>query len=103
LSTDNNLDLNSFPTRRSSDLGPHEFTRRGRTRISNPDDKIRSRPSGMECSANSLTPFRDLEYLHDFLHRSHSCCRQGASLGLEVDRKSTRLNSSHRTISYAVF
>src|SRR5207248_5090152 len=30
-------------------------------------------------------------------------CRQTALLGGRQDRKSTRLNSSHRTISYAVF
>src|SRR5690348_10452716 len=29
--------------------------------------------------------------------------RQGTSLGLSLDRKSTRLNSSHPSISYAVF
>src|SRR5438094_3274974 len=30
-------------------------------------------------------------------------CRQCVKLPVETDRKSTRLNSSHRTISYAVF
>src|SRR5207248_11629621 len=33
--------------------------------------------------------------------RSGKCCRR--EFRQQVDRKSTRLNSSHRTISYAVF
>src|SRR5207245_5194469 len=44
-----------------------------------------------------------LECLVDHGHRAHSAlalCNGGARLG---DRKSTRLNSSHGSISYAVF
>src|SRR3712207_7689868 len=33
----------------------------------------------------------------------HRHLRHGAHLGVAVDRKSTRLNSSHANISYAVF
>src|SRR5260221_5948911 len=49
--------------------------------------------------------------LHDALPISHSVCRaihglvwaKSASPSLDADRKSTRLNSSHTVISYAVF
>src|SRR5437867_8698024 len=34
---------------------------------------------------------------------SHSTSFDSVTLGFFLDRKSTRLNSSHRTISYAVF
>src|SRR5207248_11058725 len=37
------------------------------------------------------------------LHRETTALWPGSSLALTADRKSTRLNSSHRTISYAVF
>src|SRR5690242_21929329 len=33
----------------------------------------------------------------------HRCRRQGDTTVVETDRKSTRLNSSHMSISYAVF
>src|SRR5256885_11014937 len=33
----------------------------------------------------------------------HRKCREGVRSGAPVDRKSTRLNSSHLVISYAVF
>src|SRR5207253_11220837 len=74
-------DLHSFPTRRSSDLrGPppsRAGTRTARSR--SPRDPPRSRGRG----------FRD----------------RGGSRGDRdlADRKSTRLNSSHVAISYAVF
>src|SRR2546430_10233284 len=48
---------------------------------------------------------------HDFLNRNEAVSAQGAASGNEIDdrigktedRKSTRLNSSHSQISYAVF
>src|SRR5206468_12789374 len=71
-------DLHSFPTRRSSDLklalGDH---------------------AEVLCTLDS----RD-RALH-FLHRGDRFLRRGE--GSEEDRKSTRLNSSHDQISYAVF
>src|SRR5260221_1761174 len=43
-------------------------------------------------------------YVIDVLHLSHSPEVEGAAqFFLETDRKSTRLNSSHTVISYAVF
>src|SRR2546430_12223367 len=35
--------------------------------------------------------------------RSATCCLMGRGTGSRLDRKSTRLNSSHSQISYAVF
>src|SRR5690625_5645549 len=66
-------DLHSFPTRRSSDL------------------------VGLQCPPGR----RGRHLLHRFLRRG-----RGAELRAqqpEEDRKSTRLNSSHVAISYAVF
>src|SRR5437762_9375627 len=47
----------------------------------------------------SLYPARWLRH-HLHRHRAHGAA---VGLGQEGDRKSTRLNSSHRCISYAVF
>src|SRR5258708_16445471 len=64
-----------FPTRRSSDLIP-EATRARIVRIA---DRLGYRPDPLLAAFN--------------FHR----------LKIERDRKSTRLNSSHQIISYAVF
>src|SRR5690349_22888933 len=73
-------DLHSFPTRRSSDLAP-ELAR----------PALRARPDRVEQRRHAI---HDVEVLGD-------------EPDLEVapvrDRKSTRLNSSHVEISYAVF
>src|SRR5258708_27424047 len=37
------------------------------------------------------------------LLRQHCHCSSGPEIRFQVDRKSTRLNSSHQIISYAVF
>src|SRR5207248_10435074 len=75
--------LHSFPTRRSSDLSPT-------TPVSF------SGTLDCRCSrkATALSP-----------HRSAGSSRRYSSAlrTFRRDRKSTRLNSSHRTISYAVF
>src|SRR2546430_13434591 len=49
------------------------------------------------------TLFRSLGLVQ---RRAHGCCDEvsrGHALGERLDRKSTRLNSSHSQISYAVF
>src|SRR5438034_6344432 len=72
-------DLHSFPTRRSSDLAP--------------------RPRAVQTSAEVLTPAaRSLieRTLGGRCFDRYGCREVG-------DRKSTRLNSSHTVISYAVF
>src|SRR5690606_40875799 len=76
----------SFPTRRSSDL-----TELGEARFD------RSRHGAAFSTATDLG-------LHDLHDPAHVARRRSAGLGNGgVDRKSTRLNSSHVKISYAVF
>src|SRR5207248_5381984 len=85
--------LHSFPTRRSSDLVPSRIT------------SARSRKPHFFTPAqhlpSSLAPFliRSSRSIVPAAIRDHSCSRRYP----RSDRKSTRLNSSHRTISYAVF
>src|SRR5690348_18105746 len=86
-------DLHSFPTRRSSDL----------TRLPKPMPKLR------------LEPSRHGEHGNTFVVQKHSATRLHYDFRLAIDgtlkswavpkgdRKSTRLNSSHPSISYAVF
>src|SRR5207248_4507022 len=91
--TPNTHDIHPFPTRRSSDLP--ELARQ---------EERRSR----QCHDPGL----GIEELEE--RRFEECERPGAvgsarlrcaqyPPGQVQDRKSTRLNSSHRTISYAVF
>src|SRR5437764_11761152 len=78
-SSGDHRDLHSFPTRRSSDLWSAPWSHR-------------SAPSSGSswCSCTRQSP--------------GSCqCRCSLSGRRRRDRKSTRLNSSHRCISYAVF
>src|SRR5207253_10927259 len=96
--SDAHPDLHSFPTRRSSDL---------------PNPDIVRRP--LKLYESDQVAHQPIPHLRSYLKRSHSL-RQvrvkmiAASrvdtiyrLGLVRDRKSTRLNSSHVAISYAVF
>src|SRR5206468_10822813 len=74
-------DLHSFPTRRSSDLQTPRAERRA------PSGELVVARRGRGC----VRPVRD--------SRRHPLANPAAS----QDRKSTRLNSSHDQISYAVF
>src|SRR5205085_10432026 len=77
-------DLHSFPTRRSSDLHRESGLRASQA----------ARAGVGSAGSRSALPgaaFRSKDSRH---RRSH---------GKSVDRKSTRLNSSHSQISYAVF
>src|SRR5947207_9343456 len=87
--SDAHRDLHSFPTRRSSDL-----TIRLPYRRSNPSPSPRRRLTWSPTESAS--------------GESSSCARVTRSgrisrLTRPKDRKSTRLNSSHTVISYAVF
>src|SRR5438445_12121819 len=78
-------DLHSFPTRRSSDL----FNRRQQQSscwATLSESLVDSRPTPDEPG-----------------NRTSGVGRESTSDSLRVDRKSTRLNSSHANISYAVF
>src|SRR5437762_7126401 len=70
--------LHSFPTRRSSDLAPRSF---GARRDASWKSYRRDEPASESSSTGS---------------------RVRAPVEDDSDRKSTRLNSSHRCISYAV-
>src|SRR5437762_6052853 len=79
-------DLHSFPTRRSSDLGRFLWTswRNGHTHIYLYSFE-KENPLAAEAKLERQLTLGDFEVLS------------------VQDRKSTRLNSSHRCISYAVF
>src|SRR5207248_10720469 len=92
--------LPSFPTRRSSDLHRRPFrTRRvARRRPLRPRSPaiVALRTGANREDGNLAQTKATLRW------KNHS--RFALSTGLNLlDRKSTRLNSSHRTISYAVF
>src|SRR5207302_9822464 len=79
-------DLHSFPTRRSSDLAYYGiFVVEPGTLEMHKLEGADFRP--MEPNASGRYPIAEL----------------GVELGVWLDRKSTRLNSSHVKISYAVF
>src|SRR5690606_40388659 len=95
--------LHSFPTRRSSDLSHGFLENHGNPLSAN--------------LANSFTPgFQKIDHfvvysklnrsfvnMGCFCQQSHNSERCNAFAGARLDRKSTRLNSSHVKISYAVF
>src|SRR5207248_11503040 len=93
--------LHSFPTRRSSDL-------RVQSGLGDAAD-LRARGDVLGVHrASDLTrlrpPLRCAETA--FRHRAAALAARGRARSPAAaprDRKSTRLNSSHRTISYAVF
>src|SRR5690606_39624313 len=76
--------LHSFPTRRSSDLASSSASPMAASRSTTPDA---SPPARRPDQAGSLSRLPNLL----------------VSVGTYQDRKSTRLNSSHVKMSYAVF
>src|SRR5207248_8207635 len=95
--------LHSFPTRRSSDLFPHQCRR-----VCERDERVCACRQYFEWRGNweSTRSARDLAFvkLADFwqcvVRRPSPNRDQCSACGEIKDRKSTRLNSSHRTISY---
>src|SRR5699024_12511733 len=86
-----NRDFHSVPTRRSSDL----FARFRNPEIQNGGNNFnRFRKYSAFGDFSSAVIFRGFARLSEFFRRNHQVRR---------DRKSTRLNSSHVSISYAVF
>src|SRR5206468_8319604 len=88
-------DLHSFPTRRSSDLSLYllrEWSLRGGRSSSGPPSNGRARCLRLLLLRAGL-----------LLHLLLSSPRRTPPARLPQDRKSTRLNSSHDQISYAVF
>src|SRR5690606_41688075 len=85
--------LHSFPTRRSSDL-PRQLVEKDGNLVVTTD-----LAPGSWGQADGAS---DLAVSHAHLHHLLLSCVMCAQAGAE-DRKSTRLNSSHVKISYAVF
>src|SRR5690606_41754687 len=85
--------LRPFPTRRSSDL--RRRCRRGCNRRRQSQGRAK-KPCEHVVGLPRRTAAASLR-----LPTAPSCCTAGS--GFAGDRKSTRLNSSHVTISYAVF
>src|SRR5690606_41945839 len=95
LSYINNCIAHSFPTRRSSDLGGLIESLVARVRIRTVEREARQeRPAGLEPVG---TGARGLD---GRLHGGRMVLDRETE---RIDRKSTRLNSSHVKISYAVF
>src|SRR5207248_10963096 len=90
-------DLHSFPTRRSSDLKPMNETWHiaiGRAFASSPE----TLSLGINNQVAIATDATGSQTKHIVV-----IVDEPSNAELTADRKSTRLNSSHRTISYAVF
>src|SRR5690606_39734197 len=88
--------LHSFPTRRSSDLGAsRELFKRARLAVL---DRQRAGDPARGEMLHQREEIREVLRPDPLLVEREDV---GAALG--VDRKSTRLNSSHVKISYAVF
>src|SRR5207248_9032039 len=94
--------LHSFPTRRSSDLaraGKHVFVEKPLGL-----DVREAERAVRECAEHRVTLAVGYNWRFQPALVEARRMLEDARLGkLLQDRKSTRLNSSHRTISYAVF
>src|SRR5439155_2848864 len=84
------LDLHSFPTRRSSDLSSFQSGRRES-----------NRQSPWSCPETAIDEYAACP--SNALGIKHIGASMKRTLVVGLDRKSTRLNSSHVAISYAVF
>src|SRR5690606_41409037 len=99
LSSCDHLVLLIFPTRRSSDLLRLDVAFSGTS-------AILVRPDAGGARAGSLGPARGLRPPARLSHcpkTAHGTCHRHRPWHHQQDRKSTRLNSSHVKISYAVF
>src|SRR5688500_19570524 len=87
--------LRSLPTRRSSDLLGHDVMVEALAR-----PNARGQGSGVLASVKAVLPKR----LFEFSGLAYNAIdRTTVARAIRRDRKSTRLNSSHLVISYAVF
>src|SRR5205807_9073692 len=91
------LDLHSFPTRRSSDLRSNCIVR-----CKSPCNLRNFLFLQLTCCRfmNNVKPDRDVVRDYDIYKKTYKKLTVDAYV---IDRKSTRLNSSHLVISYAVF
>src|SRR5688572_32345400 len=84
-----------FPTRRSSDLASGLQALAERLAVAKPDPA--------SCCAVAAVSFDPHLPVDDRLMLGDACAMIPPFTGNGIDRKSTRLNSSHSQISYAVF
>src|SRR5690606_41841004 len=97
-STRHHRELHSFPTRRSSDLAVfsrNELQRELALVVESPNQANKAFPVPRTHGQAQLA---ETPVCHAPVH-----CAVPPALPAEPDRKSTRLNSSHVKISYAVF
>src|SRR5205085_11776436 len=96
-------DLDSFPTRRSSDLANgQQITRLGELTAAL---KVFSAQTDVLPRLGCIQDLNLVAFSARVLLHHNGICpgRQGSARKKAQDRKSTRLNSSHSQISYAVF
>src|SRR5207244_12987753 len=93
----------SFPTRRSSDLGDYHYVAGGRgaeiTGKANLEFNVRHGVKHLTAQMSRSAPGGGWD-LDELKRMKDNCDKYGVMF---EDRKSTRLNSSHQIISYAVF
>src|SRR5207253_9556489 len=96
------LALPSFPTRRSSDLAPRETRQQRQASWVDSDLLLIDDHRQPRRDRSRLDP-TEVEPLAAGGDRQRDFVRFGRRQHKDEDRKSTRLNSSHVAISYAVF
>src|SRR5438034_8844714 len=92
-------DLHAFPTRRSSDLGKIMMVKD--CPIHGHFEDVMSIDTAFSQHLEEVFPGRDIKAHND--EKLHHHGSSTVKYGRGSDRKSTRLNSSHTVISYAVF
>src|SRR5699024_12280636 len=93
----------SFPTRRSSDLGPQPFLDLIAETVRVAEDTIVVENAAVQVSIQKSIERREplLILYGERIERDAPFPAGRLKAGLALDRKSTRLNSSHVSISYA--
>src|SRR5207244_13621970 len=95
--------LHPFPTRRSSDLRlPPVTLRRGRPAGPNEDQGVGPEQGGAQPQGQLRQQLGKRDHLTPSPSPPGPASRLARTRRSGPDRKSTRLNSSHQTISYAV-
>src|SRR5205085_10987034 len=99
--SDSPRDLPAFPTRRSSDLTLRITADRPRATVAvDGREALCATPCALDLATGEHIVRIDVDGARPEI-RTVQLGRDGATV--DVDRKSTRLNSSHSQISYAVF
>src|SRR5699024_11821458 len=93
--------LPSFPTRRSSDL---TFSKEDRIEVINRWlQQLSTAPTSAISLMKKQLRFPPADQESAWISQAHSTVSSALTMDFAEDRKSTRLNSSHVSISYAVF